>query len=205
MLGEFETVHIEGERLVRVRLFDCRYGVANLQGRLSCVFDEVMTEAVALRLSFDLWRDVVPCWMGRVYKEVKLSPIEALMEEYGAPMTRDEYVRWNNLGKNAKVCPEEEAELPIRFQSGQTVIEQSKETNADRVDNEVRDELIRYQMQVGRELTANEVEEIHQSPKMHGYIRWRKECFKHDAKRLRADGWAWTEWKAGNWRWERKQ
>jgi hypothetical protein len=82
MLGEFETVQIDGERLVRIRLFDSRWGFANLHGRRwsSCVFDEVMTEAVALRLSFDLWRDIVPCWMRRVHKKVKLSPIEALMQ-----------------------------------------------------------------------------------------------------------------------------
>lgn len=47
-------------------------------GGAHCIFDEVVTEAVALRLSFDLWRDVIPCWMGRVRKEVKLSPVEAL-------------------------------------------------------------------------------------------------------------------------------
>jgi hypothetical protein len=107
MLGEFETVEINGARLVRVRLFDSRYGVANLHGRRwpSCVLDEVMTEAVALRLSFDLWRDIVPCWMGRVTKRVTLSSIEALMLEYGAPMTRDEYLRWNNLDKKRNCRP----------------------------------------------------------------------------------------------------
>ena len=41
--------------------------------------------------------------------------ITALMKEYGAPMTRDEYLRWTNLGKGTKVSPEEEAELPHRF------------------------------------------------------------------------------------------
>jgi hypothetical protein len=46
-------------------------------------------------------------------------------------MTRDEYVRWNNLGKSAKVSPEEEAELPTRFQNGQTVSEHSLETKTD--------------------------------------------------------------------------
>ena len=44
------------------------------------------------------------------------SPIEALMQESGAPMTRDEYIRWNGLGKSAKISPEEEVELPRRFQ-----------------------------------------------------------------------------------------
>jgi len=43
------------------------------------------------------------------------SPIMALMKEYGAPMTRDEFVKWNNLGKSKKVSAEEEAELPARF------------------------------------------------------------------------------------------
>lgn len=41
--------------------------------------------------------------------------ITALMQEYGAPMTRDEYLRWSNMGKSGKVTPEEEAELPQRF------------------------------------------------------------------------------------------
>jgi hypothetical protein len=43
------------------------------------------------------------------------SPVQALMEEYGAPLTRDEYLKWNNLGKGTKVSPEEEAEMPTRF------------------------------------------------------------------------------------------
>lgn len=43
------------------------------------------------------------------------SPVQALMEEYGAPLTRDEYLKWSNLGKGTKVSPEEEAELPTRF------------------------------------------------------------------------------------------
>jgi hypothetical protein len=139
MLGEFETVEIAGERL-RIRLFDSRCGGANLHGRRWpwCVFDEVTTEAVALPLSFDLWHDVAPCWMG-----------------------------W-------------------------------------RAGKEVADELIRYQKQVGRELTAEEVEEIHRSPKMHAYIRWKKKCFEHDSKRLRAEGWMLVDYKPENWRWERK-
>lgn len=44
------------------------------------------------------------------------SPILALMKEVGAPLTRDEYLKFNNLGKKSKVTPEEEAELPNRFQ-----------------------------------------------------------------------------------------
>lgn len=43
------------------------------------------------------------------------SPVLALMKEAGAPLTRDEYLRFNNLGKKTKVSPEEEAELPTRF------------------------------------------------------------------------------------------
>lgn len=42
--------------------------------------------------------------------------VQALMADYQAPMTRDEYVKWSNLGKSTKVTPEEEAELPQRFQ-----------------------------------------------------------------------------------------
>lgn len=41
--------------------------------------------------------------------------ITALMKEYGAPMTRDEYLKWTNLGKSGKPTPEQEAELPQRF------------------------------------------------------------------------------------------
>jgi len=74
MLAEFETVKIDNERLARVRLFDSRHGVANLHGRRwpSCVFDEVTTEAVALQLSFDLWREVVPCWLRLADKKITL-------------------------------------------------------------------------------------------------------------------------------------
>ena len=43
------------------------------------------------------------------------TPIEALMAEYNVPMTRDNYIQWNNGGKSAKVSPEEEAEMPKRF------------------------------------------------------------------------------------------
>ena len=46
---------------------------------------------------------------------MKDSPILALMKEYGAPLTRDEYFRWTNLGKTGKVSAEEEGELPERF------------------------------------------------------------------------------------------
>lgn len=42
----------------------------------------------------------------------------------------------------------------------------------EKVDKEVADELARYQNQVGRELTREEIEEIHESPKMHCWIRW---------------------------------
>lgn len=124
MLGKFETVEIAGEKLVRVRLSDPRSRAASHSGRRAhCIFDEVVTEAVALRLSFDLWRDVTPAWQSRSRRpgrRATVSPVVALMQEYGAPMTRDEYIRWNNLGKNAKVSPEEEAELPTRFQKKPT-------------------------------------------------------------------------------------
>lgn len=46
----------------------------------------------------------------------KLSPVLALMKEYGAPLTRDEFLKWNSFGKTSKVTPEEEVELPNRFQ-----------------------------------------------------------------------------------------
>ena len=78
-------------------------------------------------------------------------------------------------------------------------------TKSEKVDKEVADELARYQNQVGRELTREEVEEIHESPKMHCWIRWCKETHDHNAKHLRAQGWVLIEYKPGNWRWERKQ
>jgi hypothetical protein len=191
MLGEFQTVEIGGERLVRVRLFDSRYGVANLHGQRwpSCVFDEVMTEAVALRLSFDLWRDIVPCWQ---------SPRRAKKQRPAGKFS-------SRAALNAKVSPEEEAELPTRFQRDQTVIEHNKETKTDRVDKEVADELARYRTQVGRELTAEETAEIMRSPKMHCWIRWCKSTHEHNKKRLVAEGWVQVEYEPGNWRWEKKQ
>lgn len=118
MLGKFEMVTVNGEKLIRVEVFDDRGRPASHDGIKRaplCLIDEVVAEEVALRLSFDLWRDVTPCWAGRVQKRVKLSPVEALMQECGAPMTREEYLRWNSLGKNTKLSPEEEEELPPRF------------------------------------------------------------------------------------------
>jgi hypothetical protein len=116
-IGRFEMVMVNGEKLIRVEVFDARGRPVSHDGIKRaplCIFDEIVTEAAALRLSFDLWRDITPCWMGRVQR-VKLSPVEALMQEYGAPMTREEYIRWNNLGKDTKLSPEEEGELPPRF------------------------------------------------------------------------------------------
>jgi hypothetical protein len=54
-------------------------------------------------------------------------------------------------------------------------------------------------------LTAEEVEEIHQSPKMHCWIHWCKSTHEHNKKRLVAEGWVQVEYEPGNWRWERKQ
>lgn len=45
----------------------------------------------------------------------EFSPIVALMREFGAPLTRDEYLRWNSLGKPKKLTAEGEADLPSRF------------------------------------------------------------------------------------------
>ena len=43
------------------------------------------------------------------------SPIQALMEEFKAPMTRDSYVQFTNLGKNTQPSAEEESEMPKKF------------------------------------------------------------------------------------------
>ena len=84
------------------------------------------------------------------------------------------------------------------------MIEHNKETETDRVDKEVADELARYQKQVGRELTRKEVEEVHRSPKMHGWIRWCKSTHEHNKKRLVAEGRMQVEYKPGYWQWLRK-
>jgi hypothetical protein len=189
MLGKFEVVMVDGEKLIRVEVFDTQRGVCPHSDRRAplCLIDEVVTEAVALRLSFDLWRDIVPCWQ---------SPRRAKKQRPAGKFS-------SRAALNAKVSPEEEAELPTRFQRDQTVIEHNKETKTDRV--EVADELARYRKQVGRELTAKEVEEIHQSPKMHCWIRWCKSTHEHNKKRLVAEGWVQVEYEPGNWRWEKKQ
>lgn len=49
------------------------------------------------------------------------SPIQALMEEYKAPMTRDTYIQFNNMGKNTHPSAEEESEMPKKF--GYPVVE----------------------------------------------------------------------------------
>jgi len=126
------------------------------------------------------------------------------MEEHGASMTRDEYIRWNNLGQNVTVSPEEETELPARFQTAQTGTRCGNDRTDDWVDKGVADELIRYRKQVGRALTGEEIEEICQSPRMHGWIRFCKGNHEHNSARLRAEGWELAEYKPGHWRWERK-
>jgi hypothetical protein len=74
----------------------------------------------------------------------------------------------------------------------------------ENIDKEVVDELARYRKQVGRELTQKEVEEIHESPQMHGWIRWCKSTYEHNKKRLVAEGWVQFEYKPGCWQWVRK-
>ncbi|PWT75525.1 MAG: hypothetical protein C5B59_08585 [Bacteroidetes bacterium] len=59
------------------------------------------------------------------------SPVLALMKEVGAPLTRDEYLRFNSLGSKAKVTPEEEAELPNRFQYPVVTHEELPEPKAE--------------------------------------------------------------------------
>jgi hypothetical protein len=73
-----------------------------------------------------------------------------------------------------------------------------------KLDQEVADELARYQKEVGRELTLKEVKEVHQSPKMHGWIRWCKSTYEDNKRRLVAEGWVQFEYKPGYWQWVRK-
>jgi hypothetical protein len=45
------------------------------------------------------------------------NAVEALMRAFRIPLTRENYLNLNYLGKPPKVMsPEEEAELPVRFQ-----------------------------------------------------------------------------------------
>lgn len=58
------------------------------------------------------------------------SPVVAAMKEFGAPMTREEYLRWNFLGKPpSKITPEMEEMIPEQFQIpvvGHTAMPQPK-------------------------------------------------------------------------------
>jgi hypothetical protein len=71
--------------------------------------------------------------------------------------------------------------------------------NADEVDQVVAGELARYRKQVGRELTAEEIEQIHRSPTMHGWLRFCKANHEHNSVRLRAQGWTLSEGDFGVW------
>jgi hypothetical protein len=46
----------------------------------------------------------------------KPDPIQSLMEMLGTPLTRENYVHLATMGKSKELSPEEEAELPARFQ-----------------------------------------------------------------------------------------
>jgi hypothetical protein len=46
----------------------------------------------------------------------KPDPIQSLMEMLGTPLTRENYMALNTLGSGKDLSPEEEAELPARFQ-----------------------------------------------------------------------------------------
>jgi hypothetical protein len=61
-----------------------------------------------------------------------MSATLALMREFGAPLTREEYLKWNGLGKTYKPSPEEEAELPKRFQLPQTTHEEVAQQALDK-------------------------------------------------------------------------
>lgn len=71
------------------------------------------------------------------------------------------------------------------------------------LDREVQDELQRHRVRVGRAFCAEEIVQIHQSPKMHGWIRFCKANHEHNARRLRSEGWSQVEIKPGVWGWER--
>jgi hypothetical protein len=65
MVSTFDIFFVHSERLVHVRLSDPRRGTVSLstgQRFNHVILDAVVTEARALQLSFDVWRDVIPCW-----------------------------------------------------------------------------------------------------------------------------------------------
>ncbi len=44
------------------------------------------------------------------------DPIGDIMREYKIPLTRENYIALNHLGDTADATPEEDAEMPARFQ-----------------------------------------------------------------------------------------
>lgn len=73
------------------------------------------------------------------------------------------------------------------------------------IDREVELELETHRRRVGRELTAEEIRDIHRSPTHHGWIRHCKANHEHNSKRLRAEGWVQVETAPGVWEWRRAQ
>jgi hypothetical protein len=59
---------------------------------------------------------VVPSISSRRAAMPKPDPIQSLMEMLGTPLTRENYMSLATLGTGKELSPEEEAELPARFQ-----------------------------------------------------------------------------------------
>lgn len=78
-----------------------------------------------------------------------------------------------------------------------------------KIDQEVAEELQRHRVRVrlehGRDLSVDEVKEIHRSPKRHGWIRHCKANHEHNAARLRSEGWSQVEIERGVWEWRKLQ
>jgi hypothetical protein len=65
------------------------------------------------------------------------------------------------------------------------------------VDTEVMEELQRHRDRVGRELSCEEVKEIHRHPRMHGWIRYCRTNHEH----RKAQGWVLVPGLVG-WQWK---
>jgi hypothetical protein len=81
-------------------------------------------------------------------------------------------------------------------------LECSDMANLDKV---VVAELIAHRRRVGRELSADEIAEVHASPTHHGWIRYCRSAHEHNARRLRGQGYTLVERLPGVWGWGKVQ
>jgi hypothetical protein len=73
------------------------------------------------------------------------------------------------------------------------------------LDKVVVAELVAHRRRVGRELSGDEIAEVHASPTHHGWIRYCQSNHEHNARRLRAQGYTLVERLPGVWGWGKVQ